>query len=300
MGGINCRAQSGQIDLKLDAFAQTIESEYNGPGLFSMVFSKGQIIAKRYKLTKRIGSGGYGTVWEAYDKFLGRVVALKQLKNTERLNREVAALAALSHPCVCTLFDKGTDYFVMEYVRGEELRGPLGNKEGTRTALQIAEALEAIHQKKILHRDLTPSNIVKTSCGIKLLDFGLATAAPVSPSAPTASVATPDGTPVGTWSYMSPEQLQGRQADVRSEIFTFGLVLYELLTGKKAFACDRGTVMANLERWHHRFLWPAGTSQDRKPVFGKRAAEAFSNDRRCKRGLGDISINNRASNLKGV
>ena len=200
-----------------------------------MPFSIGEEIGGRYKLQRPIGHGGMGEVWEAYDNWLGRIVALKQVEDKERLEREVRAMAALNHPSICTLYDKGPGYLVMEFVEGEHINGRMQPEEAVRLAVKIADALEAAHDKKIFHRDLKPSNILKTRWGVKVLDFGLATEVPKSPTDVTASILTPPRTALGTASYMSPEQAQGYSVDARSEIFSFGILLYEMLTGKQAF-----------------------------------------------------------------
>jgi serine/threonine protein kinase len=171
---------------------------------------------------------------------LHRDVAIKFCAHefSDRFQREARAIAALNHPNICTLYDIGPDYLVMEYIEGTPPRGPLGAAEAVRLALGIAAALEAAHGKGITHRDLKPANVLVTQSGLKLLDFGLALVND-NPGvdiadAPTAlSVA---GAVMGTVAYMSPEQAQGKPADARSDIFSFGLVLYELLSGRQAFA----------------------------------------------------------------
>lgn len=212
-----------------------IDVEYNRAGLSRMPISIGDEVGGRYNITERIGSGGQGKVWKAYDNSLGRIVALKQVEDRERLKREVSAMAALNHPGICTLYDSGPDYLVMEYVEGEPINGPLQPEEAARFAVKIAEALEVAHDKNIFHRDLKPSNILKTRWGVKILDFGLANEPSRSPADLTASFLTPSGAVLGTVSYMSPEQAQGRPVDGRSDVFSFGTLLYEMLTGHQAF-----------------------------------------------------------------
>ena len=198
-----------------------------------------------YEILQSIGSGGMGEVWKAHDTRLGRIVAIKKVKeqHSERFKQEARSIAALNHPNICQIHDIGDDYLVLEYVEGKPLSGPLPEKEAVRLAIQIASALEEAHQHGIIHRDLKPSNIMVNDKGnVKLLDFGLAKLyeqdGSVS-SLPTADMpATEAGAILGTVPYMSPEQAQGKPADARSDIFSFGLVLYEMLTGKKAFKGD--------------------------------------------------------------
>lgn len=194
-----------------------------------------------YEILSRIGAGGMGEVYKAKDTRLGRPVAIKTLlgDQNERFAREARAIAALNHPHICQLYDIGPDYLVMEFIDGAPLKGPLAAPEAVRYAVQICEALEAAHQKHIIHRDLKPANILVTPAGIKLLDFGLALLHhdEDSPDDTTATIsATQAGTILGTAAYMSPEQAEGKVADARSDIFSFGLVLYEMLSGRRAFA----------------------------------------------------------------
>jgi eukaryotic-like serine/threonine-protein kinase len=193
-----------------------------------------------YEIVSALGKGGMGEVWKPRDSRLNRDVAIKFCSNqfSDRFLREARAIAALNHTNICTLHDIGPDYLVMEYIEGAPPRGPLTPPEAMRLALGIAAALEAAHAKGITHRDLKPANILVTPSGVKLLDFGLAfvddNANVGIADAPTAlSVA---GAVMGTVAYMSPEQAQGKPADARSDIFSFGLVLYELLSGRQAFA----------------------------------------------------------------
>jgi len=171
-----------------------------------------------------------GDVWKARDTRLDRVVAIKQLKGQHgaRFQQEARAIAALNHPHICQIYDVGPDYLVLEYVEGAPVKGPLAPAEALRAALQITSALEAAHTKKILHRDLKPGNILMSSAGAKLLDFGLAKLYADEDATLTVGVS---GTPL----YMSPEQAEGKQLDARSDVFSFGSVLYELLAGRRAF-----------------------------------------------------------------
>ena len=187
-----------------------------------------------YELVTPIGTGGMGEVWKARDTRLDRFVAVKRLLSPSppRFEIEARAIAALNHPHICQIYDVGPDYLVLEYVNGRPLQGPLAADAAVRLARQVANALEAAHAKGILHRDLKPSNVLVTEDGTaKLLDFGVAKLVSTDRDA----TRTQDGTVVGTAAYMSPEQAQGQPIDVRSEVFSFGAVLYELLAGRRAF-----------------------------------------------------------------
>jgi serine/threonine protein kinase/Tol biopolymer transport system component len=224
-----------------------------------------------YEIVAAIGVGGMGEVYRARDTRLDRTVAIKVLPQQfaanahvrMRFEREAKAISALAHPHICTLHDVGTengiDFLVMEHLDGETLadrltRGPLPVADALRIATQIADALDKAHRRGIVHRDLKPGNIMLTRGGAKLLDFGLARSVEtdvVSPDSPTiqamtaAKPLTAEGTIVGTFQYMAPEQLEGRQADARTDIFAFGAVLYEMLTGKRAFGGNsRASVIA--------------------------------------------------------
>jgi serine/threonine-protein kinase len=193
-----------------------------------------------YELIELIGEGGMGKVWRARDPRLGRDVAIKisAQQFSDRFEREARAIAALNHPNICTLFDVGSYYLVMEYVEGEDLKGPVTLDRALEIAGQIAAALEAAHEKGIVHRDLKPGNIkVKPDGSVKVLDFGLAKSAvesaEVTPDSPTMLSGT--GMILGTAGYMSPEQAKGKDVDKRADIFAFGVVLYELITGERLF-----------------------------------------------------------------
>jgi eukaryotic-like serine/threonine-protein kinase len=180
-------------------------------------------------------------VWRARDTRLGRDVAIKFASErfTDRFEREARAVAVLNHPHICALYDVGPDYLVMELVEGRTLSGPMPLDRARTLAGQILSALDEAHRHGITHRDLKPANILVGPRGVKLLDFGLAKQRPDATSVPaseaqTASV-TGDHTILGTVHYMSPEQASGRTADARSDIFAFGLVLYEMITGTRAF-----------------------------------------------------------------
>src|SRR5580698_4403729 len=201
-----------------------------------------------YEILAPIGAGGMGEVYRALDPRLGREVAIKFLhaKYSDRLESEARAIAALNHPHICAIHDIGPDYLVMEYVQGAPLKGPLPPAEAIRLGAQIAQALEAAHAKGITHRDLKPANILVTASGVKLLDFGLAKLTVLEDSDATRTIA---GTVIGTPDYMSPEQAQSHPADSRSDIFSFGVVLYEMLTGRRAFSGDTSiAIMAAIVR----------------------------------------------------
>ena len=209
-----------------------------------------------YEIVSLLGKGGMGEVWKARDIRLDRVVAIKFCENefSGRFLREARAIASLNHANICTLFDVGPNYLVMEYIEGAPPCGPLAPPETIRLALGIAAALEAAHDKGITHRDLKPANVLVTQSGVKLLDFGLALVNDNLAFGSDAVTRAPVGNTVagmvlGTVGYMSPEQAQGLPADARSDIFSFGLLLYELLSGHQAFAGDSAiAVMAAIVR----------------------------------------------------
>ena len=212
-----------------------------------------------------------GEVYRARDTRLDRIVAFRLIapdlagepKRRQRFDREARAISALSHPNICTLFDIGEQddaaFLVMEYLDGETLaarllRGPLARDQVLRHACEIAAALEHAHRQGIVHRDLKPSNVMITGSGAKLLDFGLAKLRDASPalvsdtlSLPAA--ATAEGTILGTIHYMAPEQLEGKDADPRTDVFAFGALVYEMATGQRAFAGDsHASVIAAIMR----------------------------------------------------
>src|SRR5579864_8339182 len=212
-----------------------------------------------YEIVALQGAGGMGEVYSARDTRLNRLVAIKVLpahlsqssEAKERFDREARAISSLNHPNICHLYDvgqqDGTSYLVMEYLEGETLadhllKGPLPFDQALKVGAEICEGLEKAHCKGVAHRDLKPSNIMLTKTGAKLMDFGLAKpAAAIGAGSSSASLATMskpltvEGTILGTFQYMSPEQLEGMDADVRSDIFSLGAVLYEMITGKRAF-----------------------------------------------------------------
>jgi Tol biopolymer transport system component/predicted Ser/Thr protein kinase len=185
-----------------------------------------------YEIVAPLGAGGMGDVYRARDTRLDRTVAIKVAKEnfSERFEREARAIAALNHPHICQLYDVGPNYLVMEYVDGTPLTGPLPPDRALRFATQICDALDAAHRKGIVHRDLKPANVLVTRSGVKLLDFGIARVSATADNPTLTSV----GEVMGTPAYMAPEQWDGKPADARSDIYAFGCVLYELLTGKRA------------------------------------------------------------------
>ena len=192
-----------------------------------------------YEILGPLGEGGMGQVWKARDTRLNRTVAVKKSRDrfSERFEREALAIAALNHPHICSLYDVGPDYLVMEYVEGKPLKGPMPLDQALAVAGEILDALDAAHRQGIVHRDLKPGNILLGKNGVKVLDFGLAKMEHQSaPEGATMTIPlTGEGSLLGTLQYMAPEQLEGREADARSDLFAFGLVLYELITGKRPF-----------------------------------------------------------------
>ena len=214
-----------------------------------------------YEIRDQIGAGGMGEVYRATDTRLDRTVAIKVLpehlasdpQRRERFEREARAVSSLNHPHICTLHDigeqDGVHYLVMEYVEGDTLqqrleKGRLPLDQARKYAIQIADALDKAHRQGVVHRDLKPGNIMITKSGTKLLDFGLAKLkgdagkfSPLSqmPTQDESAPLTAEGTILGTLQYMAPEQLEGKEADARTDIFAFGAVVYEMVTGKKAF-----------------------------------------------------------------
>ncbi len=236
-----------------------------------------------YEIVAPLGAGGMGEVYRARDTRLGRDVAIKILPQhltevsdaKQRFEREARAVSSLNHPHICTLHDighqDGTDFLVMECLEGETLakrlaKGPLAGAELLRVAIEIADALEKAHRQGVVHRDLKPGNVMLTKSGAKLMDFGLAKSAieGVAGAAPASSLTqslnpggqspteplTARGTVLGTFQYMSPEQMEGKETDARSDIFSFGAVLFEMATGRHAFdgKTTASVIAAILER----------------------------------------------------
>ena len=229
-----------------------------------------------YEILEPIGAGGMGEVYKANDTRLDRSVAIKVLPShlaadaglRKRFEQEARAVSSLNHPHICTLYDvgreDGIDFIVMELLEGETLaerlkRGALPLDEALRYGVEIADALDKAHRRGVVHRDLKPGNVMITPPGTKLLDFGLAKVAAAGPSEgvsvlsalPTeARALTAEGSIIGTLQYMAPEQLEGEQADARTDIFAFGALLYEMVTGTKAFEgkSQASLIAAILER----------------------------------------------------
>ena len=211
-----------------------------------------------YRVDALIGKGGMGEVYRGTDTRLGRPVAIKisPREFSDRFEREAHAISSHNHPNICTLYDVGPNFLVMEFVEGDTLshlikQGPMPLEKVLQYAIQIADALSAAHTKGIIHRDLKPANIILTRSGVKVLDFGLAkfsatakfSASGSSELQTQTSPITGSGSIVGTLHYMSPEQAEGRDTDERSDIFSFGAVLYEMITGRRAFDGDSQTAI---------------------------------------------------------
>jgi len=198
----------------------------------------------RYRIESPLGAGGMGQVYKARDTRLGRSIAIKiaHQQFSQRFEREARAISKLNHRHICTVHDVGPNYLVMELVEGDTLavllrKGALPIERVLRYGAQIADALAAAHAQGITHRDLKPANIMVTKSGIKVLDFGLAKMTPSPNAAETQTLTSPQAV-VGTPAYMAPEQLEGKPCDARSDIFSFGLLLYEMAADKRAFNGD--------------------------------------------------------------
>jgi len=245
-----------------------------------------------------------GEVWKARDTRLDRTVTVKRLKAeyAARFEKEARTIAALNHPNICQLYDIGPDYLVMEYIDGKTLQGPVPAAEVVRLAIQIAAALGEAHQRGIIHRDLKPGNIMVTGKGtVKLLDFGLAKITSTSELNATGSIGTQtvEGAVMGTISYMAPEQAEGKPLDARSDIFSLGAVLYEMLSGRRAFQGDStAQVFSAILRDHPR---PLQTEEPLERVvmrcLAKQAGQRFQTMSELKSTLEKISTV--ASNAAG-
>jgi len=223
----------------------------------------------RYEVRELLGAGGMGEVYRAIDTRLNRAVAIKVLASggdsedsvRARFEREAQVISSLNHPHICTLYDvgrqDGVDFLVMECLEGETLehrlrRGPMGIDESVRCAIDVADALDQAHRNGVIHRDLKPGNIMLTKSGAKLLDFGLAQPwlaewSESDDSTPTNAALTMKGLVVGTPGYMAPERLKGSDSDASADLFAFGAVLYEMMTGRKAFpGATRAEIMQSV------------------------------------------------------
>jgi len=256
-----------------------------------------------YEILELIGKGGMGEVWKARDMRLNRMVAVKRLEgpHTARFEQEARAIAALNHPHICQIFDIGPDYLVLEYIEGRQLLshampGPLAMEEAVRLAAQIAEALDAAHRKGVVHRDLKPANILVTSEGsVKLLDFGLAKQVALSGETGTGETGTIEGTVMGTAAYMAPEQAAGKPLDARSDIFSFGAVLYELLSGRQPFRGENSisTMAAILHTEPAPLDAPAALQQIVKRCLAKSPGQRYQTVaelREALRGWGQMGV----------
>ncbi len=242
-----------------------------------------------YELLAKIGEGGMGEVWKARDTRLERLVAIKFSKErfSDRFHAEARAVASLNHPNICTLHDIGPDYLVMEYIDGTPLSGPLPVDKALPIAAQILDALDAAHKKGIIHRDLKPGNILLTKQGVKLLDFGLAIKAIASPTDATVTAVASGGEIAGTLQYMSPEQLQGKPVDARSDLFAFGCVFYEMCSGKRAFTGEStaSVIAAILEREPAQIQLPGPIDRVLKTCLAKDPDQRFQTAPDLKRAL---------------
>ncbi len=247
-----------------------------------------------YRVLEKVGAGGMGVVYKGEDTRLGRPVALKFLseklapgsQGMERFQREARAASALNHPNICTVYDvgehEGKPFLVMEFLEGVPLRQriegkPLGMEELLELAIQVSSALEAAHGKGIIHRDIKPGNVFVTESGqAKVLDFGLAKLAAeprppveeaptktITPATPLEESLTGTGMAVGTVAYMSPEQVRGEELDRRTDLFSFGLVLYEMATGHRAFSGNTSGVL--IDAILHRQAPPPRTLNPQLP-----------------------------------
>jgi eukaryotic-like serine/threonine-protein kinase len=257
-----------------------------------------------YEILAPIGAGGMGSVWKARDIRLNRLVAIKtsHKRFSKRFEREAHAIAALNHPHICSLYDVGPDYLVMEYVEGSALRAPLPFDQALAIADQLLDALAAAHQAGITHRDLKPGNIMVGPHGVKVLDFGLAKIkhAPASgdggEEATETMPLTVEGSILGTLQYMSPEQIEGQEADARSDIFAFGIVLYELISGKRPFTGkSQASLIASIMKEEPRPLHelhsaiPAGLNRVVQTCLEKDPGQRWQSAREVKHSLAWIS-----------
>jgi eukaryotic-like serine/threonine-protein kinase len=320
--GYGCRAGKSEIPLRITRF-HAEHSRVIIPTLY-MPLAPGTKLGP-YEIVSSLGVGGMGEVYRARDTRLNRTVAVKTLPThfssdpirKQRFEREAKAISALNHPNICTLHDVGSqdgvDYLVMECVEGETLakrlqKGPLALEQVLKLGAQIADALAKAHRSGVVHRDLKPGNIMLTQGGAKLLDFGLAKlVAPLASlvtltATKQESPVTQQGTIVGTFQYMSPEQIEGRELDGRSDVFSLGAVLYEMATEKKAFEgkTQASVIAAILEREPPLVsslqpMAPAAFDRIVKTCLAKDADERWQNARDLARELTWIAEESRIS-----
>ncbi len=256
-----------------------------------------------YVIVSPIGEGGMGEVYRARDTRLGRTVAIKTIHSSAlgsdqarvRFQREARAISSLTHPNICTLHDvgqqNGVDYLVMEHLEGDSLadrlgRGQLPLDDVIRYGIEIASALEHAHRHGVIHRDLKPGNILLTKSGAKLLDFGLARTALSQDSRTMEKAITADGAIPGTLQFVAPEQLAGKEADARSDIFAFGNVLYRMATGRPPFAGDSaGALIASISRDEPQPIEPAALNDLVGACLKKDPDERMQSAHDCKLAL---------------
>jgi Tol biopolymer transport system component len=281
-----------QADPELRREVESLLNQSNGNGMpqhpASSTLSAGSLLGP-YRIETRIGKGGMGEVWKAHDSRLNRAVAIKisAQQFTDRFEREAHAIAALNHPHICTLYDVGPNYLVLELVAGETIeetiqRGPLPLEDTLRIAGQIADALAAAHEKGIVHRDLKPANVKITPGGlVKVLDFGLAKliSEPRTDGSTMTIGLTEVGTTIGTPAYMAPEQAQGKAIDRRADVWAFGVVLYEMLAGRRPFRGDsvQATLAAVLTSEPDFAIVPARVRRLLRACLKKDPRERLSN-----------------------
>ncbi|KAA3632832.1 MAG: hypothetical protein DWP97_10305 [Calditrichaeota bacterium] len=263
-----------------------------------MALEPGRLLGP-YEILEQAGAGGMGEVYKARDSRLDRIVAIKVLPATfalnddikQRFEREAKTISSLNHPNICTLYDVGTQdglqYLVMEFIEGETLadkikRGPIPMKEFLEISIQVADALDKAHRQGLIHRDLKPGNIMLTKSGAKLLDFGLAkiqmeNSAPGVQSITQTTPLTGIGTLLGTMQYMAPEQLEGAEADTRSDIFAFGATMYEMATGAKAFGGgSQASLIASILREEPRSV--SEISPQLPPILEQTISQCIAKD----------------------
>ena len=247
-----------------------------------------------YTIESQIGAGAMGEVYKAHDARLNRPVAIKLVTadRAQRFRTEARAIAALNHPHICQIYDIGPDYLVLEYLPGETLRGPVSPDVAVSLAIQMADALVTAHDRGILHRDLKPGNIIVTHRSgahtAKLLDFGIARFTDSGADA----TRTAAGAVIGTPAYMSPEQAQGKPLDARSDIFSFGAVLYELLSGNRAFQGEAmiQVLVAVVQKEPDTLDAPAPLQRIVTRCLAKDPAQRFQTMREVKQALATVTV----------